>query len=40
MTTCFDAIIVGGSYCGLEFGQIYRRFGADVTIVGELQPMA
>lgn len=25
--------IVGGSYIGLEFGQIYRRFGAEVTIV-------
>jgi pyruvate/2-oxoglutarate dehydrogenase complex dihydrolipoamide dehydrogenase (E3) component len=26
-------VIVGGSYIGLEFGQMYRRFGADVTIV-------
>jgi pyruvate/2-oxoglutarate dehydrogenase complex dihydrolipoamide dehydrogenase (E3) component len=26
-------IIVGGSYVGLEFGQMYRRFGSDVTIV-------
>ena len=26
-------IIVGGSYIGLEFGQIYRRFGAEVTVV-------
>lgn len=26
-------IIVGGSYIGIEFGQIYRRFGAEVTIV-------
>jgi len=26
-------IIVGGSYIGLEFGQMYRRFGAQVTIV-------
>jgi pyruvate/2-oxoglutarate dehydrogenase complex dihydrolipoamide dehydrogenase (E3) component len=26
-------VVVGGSYIGLEFGQIYRRFGADVTIV-------
>jgi hypothetical protein len=24
--------VVGGSYIGLEFGQIYRRFGAEVTI--------
>ena len=26
-------IIIGGSYIGLEFGQIYRRFGSEVTIV-------
>jgi pyruvate/2-oxoglutarate dehydrogenase complex dihydrolipoamide dehydrogenase (E3) component len=26
-------IIVGGSYIGLEFGQMYRRFGSDVTII-------
>lgn len=26
-------IVVGGSYIGLEFGQMYRRFGSDVTIV-------
>ena len=26
-------IIIGGSYIGLEFAQIYRRFGAQVTIV-------
>ena len=26
-------VIVGGSYVGLEFAQIYRRFGAQVTIV-------
>jgi pyruvate/2-oxoglutarate dehydrogenase complex dihydrolipoamide dehydrogenase (E3) component len=26
-------IIVGGSYVGLEFGQMYRRFGSQVTIV-------
>jgi len=26
-------VIVGGSYIGLEFGQMYRRFGAKVTIV-------
>ncbi len=26
-------IIVGGSYIGLEFGQMYRRFGAEVTVV-------
>ena len=26
-------IIIGGSYIGLEFGQMYRRFGSEVTIV-------
>ena len=26
-------IVIGGSYIGLEFGQMYRRFGAQVTIV-------
>ena len=26
-------IIIGGSYVGLEFGQMYRRFGSKVTII-------
>ncbi|MGH7860013.1 MAG: FAD-containing oxidoreductase, partial [Candidatus Binatia bacterium] len=26
-------IVIGGSYIGLEFGQMYRRFGSRVTIV-------
>lgn len=26
-------VVVGGSYIGLEFAQIYRRFGAQVTVV-------
>ncbi len=26
-------VVVGGSYIGLEFGQMYRRFGAKVTVV-------
>ena len=30
-------VIVGGNYVGLEFAQIFRRFGAQVTIV-ERQP--
>ena len=30
-------LVVGGSYVGLEFAQIYRRFGAKVTVV-EMSP--
>jgi pyruvate/2-oxoglutarate dehydrogenase complex dihydrolipoamide dehydrogenase (E3) component len=30
-------VIVGGSYIGIEFGQMYRRFGSQVTIV-EMKP--
>src|SRR5919109_4415556 len=30
-------IVVGGSYVGLEFAQMYRRFGSEVTVV-EMQP--
>src|SRR5262245_52757234 len=26
-------LVVGGGYIGLEFGQMFRRFGSDVTIV-------
>ncbi len=26
-------VIIGGSYIGLEFAQVYRRFGAKVTVV-------
>jgi pyruvate/2-oxoglutarate dehydrogenase complex dihydrolipoamide dehydrogenase (E3) component len=26
-------VVIGGSYIGLEFAQIYRRFGAQVTVV-------
>jgi pyruvate/2-oxoglutarate dehydrogenase complex dihydrolipoamide dehydrogenase (E3) component len=26
-------IILGGSYVGIEFGQMYRRFGSEVTII-------
>jgi len=29
-------IVVGGSYVGLEFAQMYRRFGAQVTIVEKM----
>jgi pyruvate/2-oxoglutarate dehydrogenase complex dihydrolipoamide dehydrogenase (E3) component len=27
-------VIVGGGYVGLEFGQIFRRLGSEVTIIG------
>ena len=30
-------VIIGGSYIGLEFAQVYRRFGSEVTVI-ELQP--
>jgi pyruvate/2-oxoglutarate dehydrogenase complex dihydrolipoamide dehydrogenase (E3) component len=30
-------VVVGGSYVGLEFAQMYRRFGAQVTVV-EMAP--
>lgn len=30
-------IIIGGSYIGLEFAQIYRRFGSEVTVI-EMSP--
>jgi pyruvate/2-oxoglutarate dehydrogenase complex dihydrolipoamide dehydrogenase (E3) component len=26
-------VIIGGSYIGLEFAQIYRRFGSEVTVI-------
>jgi pyruvate/2-oxoglutarate dehydrogenase complex dihydrolipoamide dehydrogenase (E3) component len=26
-------VVIGGSYIGLEFAQMYRRFGSDVTII-------
>ena len=31
-------VIVGGSYVGLEFAQMYRRFGSEVTIVDGAAP--
>jgi pyruvate/2-oxoglutarate dehydrogenase complex dihydrolipoamide dehydrogenase (E3) component len=30
-------VVVGGSYIGLEFGQMFRRFGSEVTVV-EMAP--
>jgi pyruvate/2-oxoglutarate dehydrogenase complex dihydrolipoamide dehydrogenase (E3) component len=30
-------VVIGGSYIGLEFGQMYRRFGSEVTVV-EMAP--
>jgi pyruvate/2-oxoglutarate dehydrogenase complex dihydrolipoamide dehydrogenase (E3) component len=29
-------VIIGGSYIGLEFGQMYRRFGSRVTIIEKM----
>ena len=26
-------IVIGGSYIGLEFGQMFRRFGSEVTVI-------
>lgn len=28
-------VVIGGSYIGLEFGQMFRRFGSQVTIIEE-----
>src|SRR6185295_2659519 len=30
-------VVIGGSYIGLEFAQMHRRFGAKVTVVERLQ---
>jgi pyruvate/2-oxoglutarate dehydrogenase complex dihydrolipoamide dehydrogenase (E3) component len=30
-------LVIGGSYIGLEFAQIYRRFGSEVTVI-EMEP--
>src|SRR5262245_1113435 len=30
-------VVLGGSYVGLEFAQVYRRFGSEVTVI-ELSP--
>jgi pyruvate/2-oxoglutarate dehydrogenase complex dihydrolipoamide dehydrogenase (E3) component len=26
-------LIIGGSYVGLEFAQVFRRFGSQVTVI-------
>ncbi len=33
-------IVVGGGYVGLEFAQMYRRFGSEVTIIGRAPRLA
>ena len=33
-------VILGGSYIGLEFAQMYRRFGAEVTVIERGQYLA
>jgi pyruvate/2-oxoglutarate dehydrogenase complex dihydrolipoamide dehydrogenase (E3) component len=30
-------VIVGGGYVGLEFGQVFRRFGSEVTIIDKTE---
>ena len=32
-------IIIGGSYIGLEFAQMYRRFGAKVTVIERMEKL-
>lgn len=32
-------VIIGGSYIGLEFAQMYRRFGAQVTVVEKMEKL-
>jgi len=32
-------VIVGGSYIGLEFAQMYRRFGSQVTVVERMEKL-
>ncbi len=32
-------VIVGGSYIGLEFAQMYRRFGSQVTVVEKMDKL-
>jgi pyruvate/2-oxoglutarate dehydrogenase complex dihydrolipoamide dehydrogenase (E3) component len=33
-------IIIGGGYIGLEFAQMYRRFGSEVTIIETASQLA
>lgn len=33
-----ELIIIGGSYIGCEFGQMFARFGSRVTIIGSIAP--
>ncbi|WP_296071744.1 FAD-containing oxidoreductase [uncultured Agrobacterium sp.] len=33
-------VVLGGSYIGLEFAQMYRRFGAEVTVIERGQQLA
>ena len=30
-------IVLGGGYIGLEFGQMFRRFGSKVTVIQSAQ---
>ena len=31
-------LVIGGNYIGLEFGQMFRRFGSKVTVIVEKRP--
>jgi pyruvate/2-oxoglutarate dehydrogenase complex dihydrolipoamide dehydrogenase (E3) component len=33
-------VVIGGGYVGLEFAQMYRRFGSEVTIIGRAPRLA
>jgi pyruvate/2-oxoglutarate dehydrogenase complex dihydrolipoamide dehydrogenase (E3) component len=33
LTQLPEHLMIGGSYIGLEFGQMFRRFGSKVTII-------
>ncbi|SDS81704.1 mercuric reductase [Microlunatus soli] len=33
-----ELIVIGGSYIGCEFGQMFGRFGSRVTIIGSIAP--
>jgi pyruvate/2-oxoglutarate dehydrogenase complex dihydrolipoamide dehydrogenase (E3) component len=36
LTQLPEHLMIGRSYIGLEFGQMFRRFGSKVTIIAEI----